>query len=96
MTEGQLSAHSQEIQVTVQLIEGGSKLFTVSLEQPVGALKQRAMGELGVQPAPGAVYSLFFNNQRLDDSITLEAALIVNGAVLILATEPQVGQGIFA
>ncbi len=85
------SDHGNTIQVTVQLIEGGQKQFTVSSDEVVGALKNRALAELGIHPAPGAVYALFFNNQRLDDSITLEAAGVTNGAVLILATEPQVG-----
>lgn len=79
------------IQVTVQLIEGGQKQFTVSPEEVVGALKNRALSELGIHPAPGAVYALFLNNRRLDDSVTLEAAGVADGAVLILATEPQVG-----
>jgi hypothetical protein len=84
-------AAQRTIEVTVRLIEGGQRQFTVSPSEVVGALKNRALGELGVHPAPGVVYSLFLNGLRLDDTVTLEAAGVTNGSVLILATEPQVG-----
>jgi hypothetical protein len=77
--------------VSIRLVEGGGKEFHVRPDETVGQLKTRAMHELGVHPAPGAVYWLFFNGQRLDDSVTLDAAQIRHEAVLILATEPQVG-----
>ncbi len=77
--------------VTIRLIEGGSISIHVSLEEVVRALKQRALGELHVEPAPGTSYSLFLNNAMLQDGATLEASGVSNGATLILATEPQVG-----
>ena len=87
-----MATEAHTIQVTVQLVEGDSKTFKVSLEELVGALRQRAMAELGVQPAPGATYALFLVNKSLDNSVTLDAAGIADGTVLILATEPQVGE----
>jgi hypothetical protein len=79
------------IKVTVRLIEGGSEAFNVNPEEPVRGLKQRALAQLHVDPAPGSVYFLFLNNQRLEDGATLEAAGVTDGATLVLATEPQVG-----
>ncbi len=80
------------VEVTVRLVEGGSREFDVNVNQPVGALKQRAMAEFKIHPAPGVVYVLFLNSARLDDSMTLSAAGVVEDSVLILATEPQVGE----
>jgi hypothetical protein len=89
------AAAADLIEVTVRLVEGGSREFEVNPNQPVGALKQRAMAEFGIHPAPGVVYALFLNSGRLDDTMTLSAAGVVEGSVLILATEPQVGQTSF-
>ena len=80
-----------KLNVTVRLVEGESADFHVSADLTVGALKQQAMQDLGVQPAPGVVYYLALGGKKLDDSITLAAAGVTNNATLILATEPQVG-----
>ena len=82
----------EKIEVTVRLVEGESLEFDVNPHEPVGALKQHAMAAFKIHPAPGVVYALFLSNSRLDDSMTLSAAGVVEDSVLILATEPQVGE----
>jgi hypothetical protein len=50
------------------------------------------MADFRIQPAAGVIYALFLGSGRLDDSLTLSAAGVVEDSVLILATEPQVGE----
>jgi hypothetical protein len=86
------TASANKITVRVQLVEGGGDTFTANTHETVQALKHQAMAKLGVQPAPGQQYFLFLEGRRLSDGSSLQEASVVEGSVLVLATEPQVGE----
>lgn len=47
----------------------------------------------GIESPVGVVYYFLFDGRRLDNTKTLEQEGVLDGALVILGTEPQVGLG---
>lgn len=82
---------STKLRLHVQTPEGEAIDLEAPAQEQVHALKERAIGQLGLRPAAGTVYFLFLGGARLADNVSLGEAGIKDGMTLILASEPQVG-----
>jgi hypothetical protein len=81
----------KKIKVEVRTPEGEHTQLKANPTDTVGSLKAQAITKLDIRPAPGVQYFLFLGGKRLDDAATLSAAGVRDDAVLVLASEPQVG-----
>jgi hypothetical protein len=82
---------ANKITVEIRTPEGESTSISVSPHEVVEALRNQAITALGLRPAAGVQYFLFRDGARLAGTASLTEAGIVEGSVLVLAAEPQVG-----
>lgn len=90
-TANEREDEDKKLKIEIRTPEGERAKFNASPDETVGALKERAIAKLAIRPAPGVQYFLFLGGKRLDDAATLSAAGVRDDAVLVLASEPQVG-----